>query len=104
METELHLNVIKTYKGIYRFSLGLSGQYINDSGAIEAVAVAMVFSCIKRYFALDITIKGTSQFVPLENMVMQNVVKSVRVVETVKVGFNKPVFKSEVLIREKCRA
>jgi len=102
-ETEVHLNVLKTYQERYGVPVGLSGHYINGSGAIEAAAVAMGVSWIERHFTLDRTMKGTDQSASLEKIGMKNVVKSVRVVERAMGGFNKQVLKSEIPIREKCR-
>tara|TARA_R100000908_G_C3711733_1_gene118101 strand:- start:4 stop:840 length:837 start_codon:yes stop_codon:yes gene_type:complete len=102
-ETEVHLNVLKTYQDRYGVPVGLSGHYINGSGAIEAAAVAMGAQWIERHFTLDRTMKGTDQSASLEKIGMRNVVKSVRVVERAMGGFNKQVLKSEIPIREKCR-
>jgi len=102
-ETEVHLNVLKTYQDRYKIPVGLSGHYVNGSGAIEAAAVALGAKWIERHFTLDRTMKGTDQSASLEKIGMQNVVKSVRVVERALGGFNKQVLKSEIPIREKCR-
>lgn len=102
-ETEVHLNVLKTYQDRYNIPVGLSGHYVNGSGAIEAAAVALGAKWIERHFTLDRTMKGTDQSASLEKIGMQNVVKSVRVVERALGGFNKQVLKSEIPIREKCR-
>jgi sialic acid synthase SpsE len=102
-ETEVHLNIIKTYQERYGIPIGLSGHYVNGSGAIEAAAVALGATWIERHFTLDRTMKGTDQSASLEKVGMTNVVKSVKVVERALGGFNKQVLESEIPVREKCR-
>ncbi len=80
-EEDVNLNVITTLRDRYSLPVGLSGHYVQGSGAIECAAMALGVSCVERHFTLDRTMKGSDQSSSLEPAGMQRVVKSIRSVE-----------------------
>ena len=80
-EEDVNLNIIKTLSERYSIPVGLSGHYVQGSGAIECAAVVLGASWVERHFTLDRTMKGSDQSSSLEPVGMQRVVKSIRSVE-----------------------
>jgi sialic acid synthase SpsE len=80
-EEDVNLNIITTLKERYSVPVGLSGHYVQGSGAIESAAVALGVTWIERHFTLDRTMKGSDQSSSLEPTGLERVVKSIRSVE-----------------------
>lgn len=80
-EEDVNLNVITTLRERYSLPIGLSGHYVQGSGAIECAAIALGASCVERHFTLDRTMKGSDQSSSLEPTGLGRVVKSIRSVE-----------------------
>jgi sialic acid synthase len=102
-EKDVNLRVLKTYLDRYKVPVGLSGHYIQGSGAIEAAAVGMGATWFERHFTLDRTMKGTDQVASLEDSGLTRVIKSVRSAEIALGNSEKSVCDSELQVRKKVR-
>lgn len=100
-EDDVNLNVIKTLKERYSLPVGLSGHYVQGSGAIECAAVALGVSWVERHFTLDRTMKGSDQSSSLEPTGLERVVKSIRSVERAMGDCNKTILECEKPARMK---
>tara|TARA_B100001094_G_scaffold330200_1_gene394858 strand:- start:309 stop:1148 length:840 start_codon:yes stop_codon:yes gene_type:complete len=80
-EEDVNLNVIKTLRDRYSLPVGLSGHYVQGSGAIECAATALGVTWVERHFTLDRTMKGSDQSSSLEPTGLERVIKSIRSVE-----------------------
>ena len=94
-EEDVNLNIIKTLSDRYSLPVGLSGHYVQGSGAIESAAAAMGATWIERHFTLDRTMKGSDQSSSLEPTGMSRVVKSIRSVERAMGNFQKTILECE---------
>lgn len=74
-DTNLDLNVIKTYKEIYPMQIGYSG---HEKGYFPTlIAVAAGASIIERHFTLDKNMEGTDQKASLEPIEFADMVKDI---------------------------
>jgi sialic acid synthase SpsE len=94
-EEDVNLNIIKTLRNRYSLPVGLSGHYVQGSGAIECAAVALGAEWVERHFTLDRTMKGSDQSSSLEAVGLERVIKSIRSVEKSMGSENKTILECE---------
>ena len=100
-EEDVNLNVINTLKERYSVPVGLSGHYVQGSGAIESAAAALGVTWVERHFTLDRTMKGSDQSSSLEPTGLERVVKSIRSVEQAMGSCDKTILECEKPARKK---
>ena len=100
-EDDVNLNVIKTLQKRYSLPIGLSGHYIQGSGAIECAAIALGVSWIERHFTIDRTMKGSDQSSSLEPTGLTRVIKSIRSIERAMGSSDKTILECENTARLK---
>jgi N-acetylneuraminate synthase/sialic acid synthase len=103
-EEDVNLNIIKTLRNRYSLPLGLSGHYVQGSGAIECAAVALGAVWVERHFTLDRTMKGSDQSSSLEAVGLERVIKSIRSVEKSMGSKNKTILECEKSARIKFKS
>ena len=102
-ETDINLRILETLKSRYNFPVGLSGHYVQGSGAVESAAIAIGATWIERHFTLDRTMKGTDHSASLEDGGLKRVIKSIRSVEYAMGNYEKKVLDCELPTRKKVR-
>ena len=102
-EKDVNLNGILTLQERYKVPIGLSGHYMQGSGAIESAAVAMGATWLERHFTLDRSMKGTDQVASLEDVGLIKVIKSIRSIERALGSKEIKVLECEKSVREKVR-
>ena len=103
-EEDVNLNVLRTLKNRYyhkRTNIGLSGHYIQGSGAIECAAIGLGATWFERHFTLDRTMKGSDQSSSLEPTGLERVIKSIRSVEKAMGKAEKTILDCEISARKK---
>ena len=103
IETDINLRILETIKNRYNFPIGLSGHYVQGSGAIESAAFALGATWFERHFTLDRTMKGTDHAASLEDAGLIRVIKSIRSVENAMGSQEKKVLDCELPTRLKVR-
>jgi sialic acid synthase len=97
VESDINLNVIKTYQEKYKDIVdcfGLSGHHM--SIAPDIAAFLMGANIIERHFTLDRTMKGTDHIGSLELDGVRKIIKYIKQVEEAMGSFDKFVLESEM--------
>jgi sialic acid synthase len=96
VESDINLNVIKTYQEKYKDveCFGLSGHHM--SIAPDIAAFVMGANIIERHFTLDRTMKGTDHIGSLELDGVRKIIKYIKQVEEAMGSFDKYVLDSEM--------
>lgn len=90
---EMNINVLKTYKKIFKCAVGLSDHSIGNEASI--VAVSLGASVIEKHFTLDKNLPGPDHKASLSSKELSNFVISIRKAELSLGSEEKKITKSE---------
>jgi sialic acid synthase len=96
-ESDINLNVIKTYQEKYKDVVecfGLSGHHMSISPDIAAYVMGA--NIIERHFTLDRNMKGTDHIMSLEIKDIQKLIRHINQIQNAMGSFEKKILDSEI--------
>lgn len=97
----INLNIIKTYKHLFKCPVGYSGHEVGLQ--ITLAAVALGAKVIERHITLDRSMWGTDQAASVETIGLVKLVRDIRIVEEAMGDVKKKVVPEELEVEKKLR-
>jgi len=97
----INLNIVKTYKQLFKCPVGYSGHEVGLQ--ITLAAVALGANVIERHITLDRSMWGTDQAASVETVGLVKLVRDIRIIEEAMGDVKKKVVLEELEIEKKLR-